>query len=68
MVTRRQPSRDQTTHSAKAGERVISSPTADDALRGLVRLLAQQAARDRFAESPVPADPTQHEEVMDEQA
>ncbi len=67
-MTRRQPSRDQTTHSAKAGERAISAPTADDALRALVRLLARQAARDRLAGSPAPADRTQHEEVTDDQA
>ena len=68
MVTRRQPSRDQTTHSAKAGERVISAPTADDALRVLVRMLARQAARDWLAGSSHPADRTQHEEVIDDQA
>ncbi len=64
MATQRQPSRDQTTHSAKAGERAISAPTADDALRALVRLLARQAARDRLAGSPAPADQTQYEEVI----
>ena len=68
MVTRRQPSRDQTTHSAKAGERAISAPTADDALRALVRLLARQAARDWQAGSSHPADQTHYEEASHAQA
>ncbi len=67
-MTRRQPSQDQTTHSEKAGERAISAPTAEAALRGLVRLLARQAARDWLTGSPAPADPTQHEEVIHDQA
>ncbi len=45
-----------------------SSSAADDALRALVRMLARQAARDRFAGSPVPADQTQYEEVIHDQA
>ncbi len=68
MVTRRQPSRDQTTHSAKAGERAISAPTADDALRALVRLLARQAARDWLAVSSDPAVQTQNGDVIHDQA
>ncbi len=64
MATQRQPSRDQTTHSAKIGERAISAPTADDALRALVRLLARQAARDWLVGSSNPADQTQYEEVI----
>ena len=68
MVTRRQPSRDQTTHSAKADERAISAPTADDALRVLVRMLARQAARDWLAGSSHLADRTQHEEAIHDQA
>ncbi len=68
MVTRRQPSRDQTTHSAKAGERVISAPTADDVLQVLVRMLARQAARDWLAVSSDPAVQTQTGEVIHDQA
>jgi hypothetical protein len=44
-----------------------SHSAADDALRGLVCLLARQAARDRLAGSPAPTDPTQREGMMDEQ-
>ena len=68
MATQRQPSRDQTTHSAKVGERAITAPTVDDVLRALVRLLARQAARDWLVGSSNPANPTQHEEVIDDQA
>lgn len=42
-----------------------SHSATDDALQALVRLLARQAARDRFAGSPVPAAPTQGEEVIE---
>ena len=45
-----------------------SSSAADDALQTLARLLAQQAARDRFAGSSYPADQTQCEEVIHDQA
>lgn len=45
-----------------------SHSATDDALQALACLLARQAARDRFAESPAPADRTQHEEVTDDQA
>ncbi len=45
-----------------------SNSAADDALWVLVRLLARQAARDRLAGSPTPADPTLHAEVTDDQA
>ncbi len=41
-----------------------SSSAADDALQALVRLLAQQAARDWLAGSSHPADQTQYEEVI----
>ncbi len=68
MAAQRQPSRDQTTHGAKVGERAISAPTVDDVLRALVRLLARQAARDRLAGSSHPADQTQYEEVNHDQA
>ncbi len=68
MATRRQPSRDRAPHSEKADERAISAPTADDALRVLVRMLARQAARDWLAGSPHPADQTQYEEVIHDQA
>jgi hypothetical protein len=37
-------------------------------LRALVRLLARQAARDQLAGSPVPADTTPHDEVIDGQS
>lgn len=45
-----------------------SHSAADDALRVLVRMLARQAARDWLAGSSHPADRTQHEEVIDDQA
>ncbi len=45
-----------------------SSSAADDALQTLVRLLAQQAARDGLAGSSHPADQTQCEEVIHDQA
>ena len=68
MATQRQPSRDQTTHSAKVGERAITAPTVDDVLRALVRLLARQAARDWLAGSSHLADRTQHEEAIHDPA
>ncbi len=48
--------------------RLNTTPTADDPLRVLVRMLARQAARDRLAESSHPADQTQYEEVIHDQA
>ena len=68
MATRRQPSRDRAPHSAKAGERVISAPTAEAALQSLVRLLARQAARDWLTVSSHPADQIHYEEAIHDQA
>ena len=48
--------------------RLNTTPTADDALRVLVRMLARQAARDWLAESSHPADQTQFEEVIHDQS
>jgi len=45
-----------------------TTPTADEALRVLVRMLARQAARDWLAGSSHPADQTQYEEVTHDQA
>ncbi len=45
-----------------------SHSATDDALRALACLLARQAARDRLAVSSHPADPTQHEEAIHDQA
>ncbi len=45
-----------------------SQSAADDALRVLVRMLARQAARDWLAGSSHPADQTQYEEVIHDQA
>ena len=45
-----------------------SHSAADDALRVLVRMRAQQAARDWLAGSSHPADQTQCEEVIHDQA
>ncbi len=48
--------------------RLNTTPTADDALRVLVRMLARQAARDWLAGSSHHADQTQYEEVIHDQA
>ncbi len=48
--------------------RLNTTPTADAALQALVRMLARQAARDRLAGSSRPADQTQCEEVIHDQA
>ena len=45
-----------------------SHSATDDALRALACLLARQAARDWLAVSSHPADPTQHEEAIHDQA
>ena len=44
--------------AAKGKTLVDDAQIADDALWVLVRLLAWQAARDRLAGSPAPADPS----------
>ncbi len=48
--------------------RLNTTPTADAALQALVRMLAQQAARDWFAGSSRPTDQTQYEEAIHDQA
>ncbi len=48
--------------------RLNTTPTADDALRVLVRMLARQAARDRLTVSSHPADQTHYKEAIHDQA
>ena len=45
-----------------------SHSATDDALQALVRMLARQAARDWLVGSSNPADQTQYEEVIHDQA
>ncbi len=46
----------------------ISHGATDEAPQALVRLLARQAVRDPLAVLPVVSDPTQQEEVINDQA
>ncbi len=48
--------------------RLNTTPTADDTLRVLVRMLARQAVRDWLAGSSHPADQTHYEEAIHDQA